>query len=53
MPPDACAAFDGELQARFWKLETGIINVLPASDVAARLVAQPPAEVDRSEDAGR
>jgi len=53
VPPDACAAFDGELQARFWKLETGIINVLPASDVAARLVAQPPAEVDRSEDAGR
>jgi len=38
VPPDACAAFDDRLQARLWKAETGIINVMPAADVAAHLL---------------
>lgn len=35
--PDACATFDEQLQDRLWNMETGIINVLPAVEVIARL----------------
>jgi nicotinamidase-related amidase len=37
--PDACATFDVHLQERLWNMETGIINVLPTSDIVARLRA--------------
>ena len=36
--PDACATFDEELQAKLSEAETGIINVMPAEVVAARLL---------------
>lgn len=35
--PDACATFDEHLQEHLWNMETGIINVLPTSEVIARL----------------
>jgi nicotinamidase-related amidase len=39
--PDACATYDGQLQEGLWNMETGIINVLPASEIVARLKAMP------------
>jgi nicotinamidase-related amidase len=35
--PDACAAFDQQLQRNLLQMETGIINVLPTSGVIAAL----------------
>jgi ureidoacrylate peracid hydrolase len=43
--PDACATFDEHLQERLWNMETGIINVYPASEVVARLRVSQHAEV--------
>jgi ureidoacrylate peracid hydrolase len=37
LAPDACAAFDDGLQAQLWRAETGIINVVPAAELAGRL----------------
>ena len=53
VPPDACATFDDALQAHLWTAETGIINVLPAADVAARLRGQVTAGMDRKTEARR
>jgi nicotinamidase-related amidase len=43
--PDACATFDGHLQEHLWNMETGIINVSPASEIVARFEALQHAEV--------
>jgi nicotinamidase-related amidase len=43
--PDACASFDENLQEHLWNMETGIINVLPTSEVIARLRGPQHAEV--------
>jgi len=53
VPPDACATFDDALQARLWEAETGIINVMPAADVAARLLGRVTAGTDRKTEARR
>jgi len=53
VPPDACATFDDALQARLWEAETGIINVMPAADVAARQLGRVTAGTDRKTEARR
>jgi biuret amidohydrolase len=43
--PDACATFHEDLQEQLWKMETGIINVLPSPEVIARLQRLEHAEI--------
>ena len=43
--PDGCATFDEHLQECLWDMETGIVNVLPASEVTAQLRAMQHAKV--------
>ncbi len=43
--PDACATFHEDLQEQLWKMETGIINVLPSQEVIARLQRLDHAEI--------
>jgi ureidoacrylate peracid hydrolase len=42
VPPDACVTYDERLQTALWNAETGIINVVPAAEIAARLTARLP-----------
>jgi nicotinamidase-related amidase len=40
--PDACVTFDEELERALWHMQTGIINVVSAADIARRLAAARP-----------
>jgi nicotinamidase-related amidase len=43
--PDACATFQESLQEQLWKMETGIINVVPSSELLGRLQSLVHAEI--------
>jgi nicotinamidase-related amidase len=43
--PDACATFHESLQEQLWKMETGIINVVPSPDLVGRLQSLKHAEL--------
>jgi ureidoacrylate peracid hydrolase len=48
LAPDACATFDERLQNGLWKMQSGIINVVPTNDLLARLAAARPAAGSRA-----